>query len=222
MIAPVKVARSIIAQGLKRSCAYHITSHSTKRPSASVFNTSIVSPLREVTTSPGRIASPDGMFSTKPTKPTTLAFALRFARANIVPATTPAPPISMVISSMPAAGFIDIPPVSNTTPLPANAKGAAASSAPCHSKITNFEGLFEPCPTLKSAPIPSSLSRSSSKTSTFKPCSVNVSKCSANVSVVKIFAGMETRSRVRHTPSAIESAVAKSGRKSFNLSCITR
>ena len=44
MTAPVRVARSTISFGLKRSWQYHSTSARTSRPSASVFNTSIVWP----------------------------------------------------------------------------------------------------------------------------------------------------------------------------------
>src|SRR3546814_20152508 len=58
MIAPVRVARSIIALGLKRSRQYQIASARTRRPSASVLMTSIVWPALEVKTSPeiGRAA----------------------------------------------------------------------------------------------------------------------------------------------------------------------
>ena len=93
----------------------------------------MVSPFIERTTSPGRCALPSGMFSTSPTSPTTLAGALRSASVLITPATTPAPPMSIVISSMPAAGLIEMPPVSKTTPLPTSAKGALLAAAlPLH------------------------------------------------------------------------------------------
>ena len=85
------------------------------------------------------------MFSTSPTSPTTLAGAFRSASVFITPATTPAPPMSMVISSMPAAGLIEMPPVSKTTPLPTSAKGAA-SPPPFHCMTTTFDGLSEPMP----------------------------------------------------------------------------
>ena len=158
MIAPVKVARSTIAAGAKRSCAYHIASQSTRRPSASVLRISTVSPFIDVTTSPGRIAVPEGIFSTSPTIPTTLALALRKASVRITPATVPAPPMSMVISSMPPAGLRLIPPVSKTTPLPTNASGAASLSPPFHCMTTTFEGLADPCPTASNVRIPSSAS----------------------------------------------------------------
>jgi hypothetical protein len=54
MIAPVRVARSTMNFGLKRSWQYQTASASTRRPSASVLMISIVWPDIEVTTSPGR------------------------------------------------------------------------------------------------------------------------------------------------------------------------
>ena len=45
----------------------------------------------------------------------------------------PAPPMSIVISSMPAAGLIEMPPVSKTTPLPTSANGRRVAAAlPLH------------------------------------------------------------------------------------------
>ena len=126
------------------SCAYHITSQRTKRPSASVFITSIVSPFIDLTTSPGRCAVPDGIFSTRPTIPTTFEGDFRFANAVMTPATTAAPPISIVMSSMPPAGFKEIPPVSKTTPFPTSASGGTFFATPDQLITTNLEGLGEP------------------------------------------------------------------------------
>ena len=67
--------------------------------------------------SPGRIASPSGMFSTRPTMPTTLTFALRAASACRSPTTQAAPPMSPFMSSMPAAGLIEIAAGIETDPL---------------------------------------------------------------------------------------------------------
>ena len=170
IIAPVKVARSIIPVGLNRSCVYHKISARTSRPSASVLITSTVSPFIDLITSPGRVAFPDGIFSTKPTTPTTLAFALRRASVFIAPATTPAPPISIVISSMPAAGFNEIPPVSKTTPLPTKANGASLPP-PFQCMTTTLEGLTEPCPTQSNVRIPNFSNSGSSNTSTMIPSS---------------------------------------------------
>ena len=60
-------------RGLNLSCVYHMASASTRRPSASVFKTSIVCPDIDVTISPGFWALPSGIFSTSPITPTTLA-----------------------------------------------------------------------------------------------------------------------------------------------------
>ena len=134
----------MIPAGLNLSCVYQRRSLRTNRPSASVLITSIVSPFIDLTISPGLCAVLDGIFSTKPTKPTTLALAFRLAKDSIVPATTPAPPISIVISSMPPAGLSEIPPVSKTTPLPTRAKGLVFSDKPFQDITTTLLGLAEP------------------------------------------------------------------------------
>ena len=64
--APVSVARSMIASA-PSSLASDSASARIRRPSASVLSTSTVLPLRIVSTSPGRIAAPLGMFSTSGT-----------------------------------------------------------------------------------------------------------------------------------------------------------
>ena len=48
--------------------------------------------------------------------------------------TTPAPAMSHFISSMPAAGLIEMPPLSKVTPLPIKASGGAPTSpaVPAH------------------------------------------------------------------------------------------
>ena len=74
-MAPVSVARSIIACGLKRSCVYQSASARTRRPSASVLMTSIVVPDIALMMSPGRVAVELGMFSTKPMMPTAFTLA---------------------------------------------------------------------------------------------------------------------------------------------------
>ena len=134
MMAPVSVARSTMNFGLKRSAAYQITSASTRRPSASVLMISMVWPDMDVTMSPGRCALPSGMFSTRPMTPTALTLALRAASACISPVTQAAPAMSPFMSSMPAAGLIEMPPVSKQTPLPMKATGASAflAAVPAH------------------------------------------------------------------------------------------
>ncbi len=135
MTAPVSVARLITAFGLKRSCAYQRQSASTMRPSASVLSTSIVCPDIAVTTSPGRCALPLGMFSTRPMMPTALTFALRAASSCMRPTTQAAPAMSPFMSSMPAAGLSEMPPVSKVTPLPTKTIGSppfGAGALPLH------------------------------------------------------------------------------------------
>ena len=104
------------------------------RPSASVLRTSMVWPDIEVTTSPGRCAVPLGMFSTRPMMPTALTFALRSASSCIRPTTQAAPAMSPFMSSMPAAGLIEMPPVSKVTPLPTKTTGSPprAGALPLH------------------------------------------------------------------------------------------
>ena len=78
----------------------------------------------------------DGMFSTSPMMPTTLALALRAASACIRPVTAAAPPMSPFMSSMPAAGLIEMPPVSKVTPLPTKAIGLSLALPPFHCMTT--------------------------------------------------------------------------------------
>ena len=171
----------------------------------------------EVTISPGRWAAPDGMFSTKPTMPTALTLASRPASAFINPMTTPAPPISHFMSSIPADGLIEMPPVSKVTPLPTKAIGLVSLAAlplrplppplgsPCHCITTILDSRSLPWPTPNSAPIPSFSIWDSLKTSTSTPSSVNDLAFSAKVSGYSTLAGSLTRSRVKKTPSATRS-----------------
>ena len=84
--------------------------------------------------SPGRCALPSGMFSTTPITPIALTFALRPASACISPVTQAAPAMSPFMSSMPAPGFREMPPVSKVTPLPTKATGCSLDFAtvPAH------------------------------------------------------------------------------------------
>ncbi len=155
MMAPVSVARLTMNFGLKRSLQYQSASASTRRPSASVFSTSMVWPDIEVTMSPGRWAWPSTAFSTRPMTPTTLALALRAASACISPVTAAAPPMSPFMSSMPEAGFIELPPVSKVTPLPMKATGVSLALPPFHCMTAMRAPRGEPCATPSSEPMPS-------------------------------------------------------------------
>ena len=95
--------------------------------------------------SPGRCAFPSGIFSTKPTAPITFTLAFLRPSVYIKPATTPAPPISHFISSMPPEGLIEIPPVSKVTPFPIKASGCFFDAvSPVHLKIITLAGLTDP------------------------------------------------------------------------------
>ncbi|MCY1373727.1 hypothetical protein D9M68_953230 [compost metagenome] len=90
----------------------------------------MVCPLMLVITSPGFTASPSGMFSQVGIKPTTLMAGRSSASAANVPSTLAAPPMSNFISSISAAGLMEMPPVSNVMPLPTNTTGALDLAAP--------------------------------------------------------------------------------------------
>ena len=81
-----------------------------------------------------------------------------------------APPMSPFMSSMPAAGLIEMPPVSKTTPLPMKASGLARFDlAPCHCMTATRAGRTLPCATDSSVFILSSFSASTSRISTSRP-----------------------------------------------------
>ena len=68
--------------------------------------------------SPGRVALPEGMFSTMGIMPTTRCLGLSRDTAMSVAATAAAPDISPFMASMPEDCFRLMPPVSKVTPLP--------------------------------------------------------------------------------------------------------
>ena len=88
------------------------------RPSASVFPTSIVVPFIARSTSPGRVAEPDGMFSVAAMSPCTSTGGRRMGRAPMTPSTAAAPAMSYFIRSMPSDVLRSRPPESNVMPLP--------------------------------------------------------------------------------------------------------
>ena len=77
-----------------------------------------------VTTSPGLMAWSPGMFSQVGTMTTRLSLGLSSATARSVPSTLAAPPMSNFISSISAAGLMEMPPVSKVMPLPTSTIGA--------------------------------------------------------------------------------------------------
>ena len=73
---------------------------------------------------------PSGMFSQLGIRPTTLMAGCSSASAAKVPSTLAAPPMSNFISSISAAGLMEIPPVSKVMPLPTSTTGASVRGAP--------------------------------------------------------------------------------------------
>ena len=105
-----------------------------------------------LTTSPGLIAVPEGMFSADGISPTTWTFGLSRPSISKVPSTAAAPDMSYFMSSMFCAGLIEMPPVSNVTPFPISTTGAPA--APLYSSAMKRGSWALPCATASSAPIP--------------------------------------------------------------------
>ncbi len=202
--------------------------------------TSTVLPDSVFTTSPGRCAVPDGMFSTMPTSPTASTLARRPASAAISPITAAPPAMSNFMSSMPPAGLMEMPPVSKVTPLPTKAMGFCAAlaflpplpppDAPSHC-ITAMRGSFSlPWATPRIAPIPSFFISFGPRISTCTPSFSRSRQRSAMVSGLSTLGGSDTRSRARNTPSATArigaqtalapgtEPVARATRSSFGLS----
>ena len=142
----------MIYSGLN-SPAFHRPSDNTSLPSASVFNISIVFPDKPLITSPGLVALAAGIFSAIQVIPTTLPLWPVCANASIVPNTVAEPPMSYFISSMPAPGLSEIPPVSKVIPLPTKT-GHLPFTSLFISKIIMHGLRDEPLPTATKPPIP--------------------------------------------------------------------
>ena len=83
-----------------------------------------------VTTSPGLLAWPPGMFSQAGATPITLTGAFIAASARSVPRTLAAPDMSNFISSISLEGLSEMPPVSKVMPLPTRTTGLLLFPAP--------------------------------------------------------------------------------------------
>ncbi len=121
MHAPVSVARSTIASGLA-SDASESASARISRPSASVFRTSTVFPLRIFRTSPGRVASPPSMLSVSGMNPDTLTPGASSGSTDMAPRTAAAPAMSHFMVIMPWPVLMERPPESKVMPLPTRAR----------------------------------------------------------------------------------------------------
>ena len=62
------------------------------------------------------------MFSASGIQPVTSTCGLSAATASSVPSTAAAPLMSLFIASMPDAGLMEMPPLSNVMPLPTTAR----------------------------------------------------------------------------------------------------
>ena len=86
-------------------------------------------PSIAVTTSPGFVALPPGIFSVHGAIAVTLISGLIAEMASIAAITDAAPVISAFIASIPGAGLILMPPVSNVIPLPTRARSKPGSAS---------------------------------------------------------------------------------------------
>ena len=178
-----------------------------RRPSASVFVISTRFPFSAVTTSPGRVACPEGMFSTQAATAWITRPGSSCATVAAASSTAIAPFLSIFISSMPSAGLIEIPPVSKQTPLPTMARrrpsGSFARGAPPE-RTTMHGGFSEPRPTAISMPAPM---RSSSRAPMIRarsPTARARSRASSAMPSGGIsFAGRFAQRFVRTVPSAM-------------------
>src|SRR5947199_186163 len=171
----------------------------TIRPSASGLSTSTFRPLYMVTTSPGREAEPEIMFSAIGRYPVTASLGLGAATASRTEATAAAPAMSPFISHMPLAGFTAYPPVSNVMPLPIRARCWTAPRG-AYASRTSRGGAVEPIPTARIPPYPPRLSAFSSRTSTESPAAVPAAATASAKSGGRSSLGaVLTQSRVRAT-----------------------
>ena len=91
------------------------------------------------------------------------------AASTAVATTAAAPAMSEVMWSMCAAGLIEMPPVSNVTPLPTSATDARGAGPPDQRSRTSRGLRDDPPPTPRMPPYPPAASASSSRTSTSSP-----------------------------------------------------
>ena len=139
----MRVAKSSISSGASSSASASASARMS-RPSASVLPTSTESPLRLMSTSPGRIAGAEIAFSTigittlrRRSSPSSVT-----SRARV--SAVAAPPMSFFISSIPDAGLMSRPPVSKVTPLPISATFGASSRPQEKSTIRGSSAAARP------------------------------------------------------------------------------
>ena len=186
--------------------------------------TSIVLPFIARSTSPGRMAVPEGMFSAVGMSAVTFMRGLSLPTAHIVAIIAAPPDMSPFIASIPAAGLIEMPPESNVIPLPIRAIPLSALLPPRYLRMMKRGGFVEPEPTPRTPPIPNLASCFSLSTSHSRPTSV-ASACARSASFAggSSFAGSFAMSRVWFAarPSTIPRSTPRRTAFSFDLSCST-
>ena len=156
-----------------------------------------------VTTSPGLVALPPGMFSLAAMTPTTLIGSFISAMACRVPSTEAAPHMSNFISSISAAGLSEMPPVSKVMPLPISATGACLAGPPAYCRTISLGGSSEPRATDSREPILSASICLRSSTCTLSLNWVaSLRAASARYDGVQMLPGRLPRSRARSWPLA--------------------
>ena len=108
--------------------------------------------------------------------------------------------MSPFMSSMPPPGLIEMPPESNTTPLPMKATGWSAGLAAVPAHDDDAALAPEPCPTPSSARMPSFSIAFSSRISTSTPSFVERRGAVRELLGPSTFGGSLTRSRAMMTP----------------------
>ena len=126
--------------------------------------------------------------------------------ARIAHATAAPPAMSSFIRSMPSAGLIEMPPVSNVMPLPTRpSTGPGGAPGGSWRNTISRGGSLLPRATPSSRPIPSCAMRSSSRISTLTPPSVaSAAARRANSRGVSALPGSlaSSRARLLHSPSS--------------------
>ena len=158
-------------------CAYQSASPRISRPSASVLMTSTVLPLgaRQDVAGLDRAAARHVLGRRHDADDADRR--LRAARSRACAPTTAAPPaMSSFIRSMPSAGLIEMPPVSNVMPLPTR-PSTGPSGAPGGSWRSTISrgGSALPRATPSSSPMPSAAISFSSRTSTSSAAAAAIS-----------------------------------------------
>ena len=168
--------------------------------------TSTVFPAALFRMSPGLMARPPGMFSVVGTMPMTRTGAFSAAIARIAHTTAAPPAMSSFMRSIPSAGLIEMPPVSNVMPFPTSpSTGPRGAPAGSWRMTISRGGSWLPRATPRSRPMPSCSMALSSSTSNVRPLPATMSPDRrANSRGVSELPGSLQRSRARllHSPSS--------------------